>query len=210
MMISINAEIASAKIGALGQPFGVVAREMRQITEHLASMMQEIEGAFQQAILHVARWFRHEKELQLFTRGVGLCDRAGEPAPTGTAMSPALRADAAPAPDEPPPPAPPAAPAADGASMGDVVARLRDQQRRMQQQMAAMLETVRVSTTGIHRTLSDMSLSIGRESRFLGIFAKIEAARIDDEASNIASVAAAIETLANEIDGALALARSKF
>ena len=77
------------------------------------------------------------------------------------------------------------------------------------QRIENLAMVVKDNIKSIHRILKDMSQSIGRESLFLGMFAKVEASHLNDSTSNISSVAVAIENLAREIENALLLATNK-
>lgn len=206
ILISLNAEIASAKVGQLGQPFSVVAREMGKISGILGGLMQEVEVTIQRAIQEIAHWFQTRKKLELLGRSVVLQDAEAEALmpPAGTSAGPPAVPDAASHQAEPAQATVPM-PALGNGDGRSVQGRLH----QMEQQMAELLATVRDRTHDLHGLLEGMSNSVGRESRYLGLFAKIEAAHINDSAANLSGVALAIQDLATQIDDALAHAKAR-
>lgn len=212
VLISLNAEIASAKLGQLGQPFSVVAREMGKISGMLGGLMQDVEGTIQRAVQQIAHWFQASKRMELLGQSLHLLlAETGDPAALlAPAEEPAPPAERLPAPLAPGEPEAEAALAAPLSAECDRRGfRVKGHLQDMELEMANLLTNVSDRTRDLHGLLEGMSNSVGRESRYLGLFAKIEAAHINHGEASLSGVAMAIQDLATQIDGALATAKAR-
>jgi len=69
-MVTINAELASAKIGQQGLSMGVIAREMMAMIANLQTLIEEAEGQFTDITRNTAQWLKVARNMKLFERAL--------------------------------------------------------------------------------------------------------------------------------------------
>lgn len=78
--LALNAEVASAHLGAEGTALNVVMREVGTMTTTLSGLVKDAEGIFQALVRLVARWIRLDAQLTIYQRSIDAARaRRGEP-----------------------------------------------------------------------------------------------------------------------------------
>lgn len=193
-LLALNAEIASARIGATGAAFGVVVKDLLSMGEELRRLTREIEDLFGRVARHVGVWIRARTRFNLYLRVIdalhrGVANADGEtktpppvqgwPVLDDTIQTEAgLQAEAR-----------AARPALDRtwtlalANRGDALANLRE---------------VRDYCRRLDALLDQLNFVATRQSGFLATTARVEATHADQTAFDLTGVTGDIRDLAQE------------
>jgi len=70
--LAINAQVASSRIGAAGEPFAVLVQELIVMSEELTKMISEVEALFGKIVLQVAKWNGEVKKQKFYSDALHL------------------------------------------------------------------------------------------------------------------------------------------
>jgi len=70
--LAINAQVASSRIGAAGEPFSVLVKELIVMSEELTRMIEEVEDIFAKMVNQVAKWNGENKRGKFFAESLNL------------------------------------------------------------------------------------------------------------------------------------------
>jgi hypothetical protein len=209
--LSLNALLASARLAEEGRPFGIVAQELNTVGGDLEGLIDEIERMFRQLVLSIAHWGKSELNVSYLERSRIAVQRRSEPehAP-GAAGGPAGGADGHSA----------DGPSADGhgsegrgseggGAAGHTLALLLEHTRAMRETIYREIERIDLLAGKLSGRIDRINWVAVRQCHYTSISAQIEAAQVHDDRGGLASVAADIRALADDIASAERLAKER-
>ena len=188
-LVSLNALISSARAGAYGESFGIIAKELNLIGSELTRLIHEMEGLFREGVDNVAKSVRAEQQWRLLMRSLERVRGAKGASRSTVAVKggrPALSPTAA--------------------AFCEHVAKAI---AASQEELAAGLNDLAMLSRGLSKRIDRINWVAVRQSHITAVAARIEAARSQVAGSGLADVAAIIRELADEISGAESSAKER-
>jgi hypothetical protein len=187
-LLALNAEIASARVGASGEAFGVVVKDLIEMGETLRTEVADLEQVFSTVANHVGEWIRSRTRFAMYLRVVDALNRgAGGDVPqtrTRSILSAGVEKDyRAQAKERRKRPA---------------LERTWTLARQRRSEALEHLQGVGEACGRLRRFLDRLNFVATQQSSFLATTARVEATHADQTAFDLGSMAGDIQGLARD------------
>lgn len=196
-LLSLNAEIASALTGEQGDPFRVAVKDLLVMSGELSKLIGEVEIVFHEVANHIAKWVAAEMSLNLFQRSL---DRVWDLSEEDNGSDDVKESDRN---------------QWDSTLCDGVIAKWKSNQHKCERhkieyrlwghiidsgnEVLDNLYAVERLTKKLSRFIDNIRMIAVRQSHFISVTAMIESTRVDDDSSDLSTVAESIRELSRDI-----------
>jgi len=190
--LALNAELNAARLGADGNAFGVVARELGGIMKSLEDLVSEQQNIFRDISRLTAKWMKSEHRDTLFERAQSVAKQGEKARPSSL---PVIQEGGALIPWE----SQSASPAAAESEAHAFQGMLGDIRTQEQAAIKDSLSVIKFNTRKIEKLVEKMGWIATRQGHFTAITANVEAARSESSRHVLGPVAMSIREFANTL-----------
>jgi len=196
-LLSLNAEIASALTGKQGDPFRVAVKDLLVMSGELSKLIGEVEIVFHEVANYIAKWVAAEMRLNIFQRSLdSVWDLSGEDNNSGDIKECDKYQW-------------------DSTLCDGVIAKWKSHQNKCDKysieyqlwshiidsgnEALKNLYAVEKLTKKLSRFIDNIRMIAVRQSHFISVTAMIESTRVEDDSSDLSTVALSIRELSSDI-----------
>lgn len=221
--LSTNAEVSSARLGARGDSFSIIARELVAIVKELEIQIFKLNEVFRGISQNVATWISNERHLELYHRALTCynsyehSEDMAEDTAESTVVNPVVNTQVNNTVNL-------------SGNLSQVLSRktggqwenaqVRSKGDRFlfllwqklidtRKNMMERIDLIKAETKTIAKAVDRISWVAVRQSHFTAIMARVEAAKMDEDGKAMVEVAKSIRQLADDIAGAEKKARNQ-